>query len=91
MGYPMRFEQDLKEYGYSMEVDIKKDDCNRERPHWHLCKNGRRIGQIWVSSVTWESLPDVGKSIREEAEDFTRRYSDDITKAYLNNQKFGAE
>ena len=92
MGSPMRFEKDLNEYGYHMEVDIKKDDCNRERTvHWHLCKNGRRIAQIWVPSVTWESRPDVSKSIREEAENLTRRYSSDITRAYINNQEYGAE
>ena len=90
MGFPRRFEKDLKEYGYHMEVDVKKDDCKREPIHWHLVKGSSSIGQIWISSITWESDPGVSKSIREEAEDLTRRYRSDITDAYLYNQENGA-
>ncbi|GFI04549.1 hypothetical protein IMSAGC005_03401 [Lachnospiraceae bacterium] len=44
MGYPRRFEKDLREYGYHMEVDVKKSDCNLEPVHWHLCQKRDRIG-----------------------------------------------
>jgi hypothetical protein len=91
MGYPRRFEKDFREYGYHMEVDVKKSDCNREPVHWHLCQRRDRIGQIWVSSGLWEELPDVGKKIREEAEELTRYYSDEITDTYLYNKVNGAD
>lgn len=91
MGYPRRFEQPLKEYGYKMEVDIRKWDCHREPIHWHLCKNGQRIGQIWVPSATWEDIPPVSSSIMKEAEELTRRYSSEITDTYLYNKENGAD
>ena len=32
---PKRFELDLGG-GFALEVDVKRDDCNREPPHCHL-------------------------------------------------------
>ena len=35
---------------YSIEVDQRKDDCCRERPHCHILEHGRRIGQFFFHS-----------------------------------------
>ena len=91
MSNPRRFEQRLDEYGYHMEVDISKWDCNREGVHWHLCKNGQRIGQIWVPSITWKEIPPVSSSILKEAEKLTQIYSDEIIDTYLYNKDNGAD
>lgn len=91
MSTPKRLQVYLSEYGYTMELDTKKDDCNREGAHWHLCKNGRRIGQItpWGS---WTSTPTgVSASIRKEAEDMTAAYSREISDYYNYNRENGAD
>ena len=92
MGYanPRRFEKTLKSSSsYHMEVDVNKDDCNREGAHWHLCQNSRRIGQISVYG-TWASIPDVSASIRREAEELTSEYRSEIESAYNWNRENGA-
>ena len=88
---PRIFKKDLSEYGYSMEVDVKKDDCNREAAHWHLCKNGRRIGQIMVPRCVWTELPsDCSRRVIAEAEELTREYADEIESVYNYNRLNGA-
>ena len=87
---PRRFEKSLSEYGYHMEVDTRKSDCNRESAHWHLCKNGRRIGQISPYG-SWTSYPDVSSSIRKEAEALTSTYASDIVSCYEYNRENGSD
>ena len=92
MGYnsPERFKVTLStSSSYHMEVDVNKDDCNREGPHWHLCKDGRRIGQIFTYG-SWASTPDVSASIQREAEQLTSTYRYDIERAYNHNREHGA-
>lgn len=89
MGYPRTLSVPLGEYGYEMVLDTKKDDCNRERPHWHLCQRGRRIGQISAFGE-WTSYPDVSASIRKEAEALTRTYRSEIEDGYDYNRINGA-
>ena len=91
MGYsnPRRFEITLSSSSYHMEVDVNRDDCNREGAHWHLCQNGRRIGQISAYG-SWSSTPDVSASIRREAEDLTSRYRSEIEDTYNWNRENGA-
>ncbi len=93
MGYPERFEKPISGHdGYKMEVDTCKWDCSREAVHWHLCKNGQRVGQIWVASVTWaKEVPPVGSAIVREAENLTRRYSSEIASTYLYNKENGSD
>ncbi len=91
MAYPKTLRVSLSEYGYYMEVDTAKQYCTREAPHWHLCKSGRRIGQISYSG-SWTDRPyDVNSSIIREAEDITRRYSSEIYDAYQYNAVNGAD
>lgn len=91
MGNPRTLKVSLKEYGYYMELDTRKSDCNFERtPHWHLCKNGRRIGQISAYG-SWTSTPDVSSSIRKEAEELTSMYSSTICEYYAYNAENGAD
>lgn len=91
MSNPRTLKVPLKEYGYYMELDTRSSDCNRERiPHWHLCRNGRRIGQISVYG-SWASSPDVSSSVRKEAEDLTDEYAPEITEYYDYNRLYGAD
>ncbi len=92
MGNPNRLKEDLDEYGYYMEIDIAKQYCAQEEAHWHLCKNGRRIGQISYKGV-WTEYPstDVPRSVVKEAERLTERLSDKIYEAYFYNKVNGAD
>lgn len=82
---------DLCSFGYSMEVDIAKKDCNvKEAPHWHLCSCGRRIGKISASGH-WIIAPHVRPSIKREAEDLTHKYSSEIYDCYKYNAEHGYE
>ena len=65
MGYPRTLKINLNEYGYYMELDVSKADCNRESAHWHLCKNGRRIGQISTYGI-WASYPNCSPVVSYE-------------------------
>ena len=90
MENPRRFEKRLSSSSaYHMEVDLKKDDCKREGPHWHLCKNGRRIGQIFTNGY-WASTPSESSSIIHEAEQLTSTYAYDIESTYNYNAENGA-
>lgn len=89
MENPRRFEITLSSSSYHMEVDLKKDDCKRESAHWHLCKNGRRIGQISTSGY-WASVPSESSSIIREAEQLTRTYASTIEEVYRYNAENGA-
>lgn len=91
VGNPKRFEVTLRSSSsYKLKVDVTKDDCNREQtPHWHLCKDGERIGQINIYA-NWTSEPDVSSKIRLEAEDLTIKYSKEIGEIYAYNRVNGA-
>ena len=92
MGYndPIRFEKTLStSSAYHMEVDVKKDDCNREGAHWHLCQGSRRIGQIFTYG-SWKETPDVSSSIRREAEELTSIWRSEIESTYNYNREHGA-
>ncbi len=85
----IEFRKELSSYGYHMEIDVTKDDCNRERtPHWHLVCKGRRIGSINIYGI-WASKPDVSRSIMKEAEDLTSTWASEISEAYENNRIYG--
>ena len=86
---PKRFETSIGS-GYAMEVDVIRDDCRREPAHWHLTKNGRRIGQIWVDSCRWASTPDAPRWVIDEAESKTSSYSSEIKEVYRYNAEYGA-
>ena len=90
MGYSRTLKINLNEYGYYMELDVSKADCNRESAHWHLCKNGRRIGQISTYGI-WASYPAESSSIIREAEELTRQYSSIIEEYYAHNRLYGAD
>lgn len=92
MGSPRTLKVPLDEYGYYMELDTSRWDCSRESAHWHLCKNGRRIGQISVYG-SWTEYPstDASASIIREAEQLTSRYSSEIRDGYEYNRVNGAD
>ena len=88
---PKTLKVNLSSYGYYMELDTRKSDCNFERmPHWHLCQHGRRIGQISVWG-DWASTPDVSSAIRKEAEQLTSLYSSEISEYYRYNAEYGSD
>ncbi len=91
MANPRTFEIDLSSYGYHMEVDTRKSDCNRERtPHWHLCGKRERLGSISIYGQ-WIEYPDVSKHIKKEAEELTSRYASTISEVYEHNRIDGAD
>lgn len=87
---PKRFELDLGG-GFALEVDVKRDDCNREPPHCHLTFRGRRIGQIWAESATFTRIPsDAPSHIINDAIYEVERNRWDIVEIYNHNKMYGA-
>ena len=88
---PRTLEVSLSSYGYHMEIDVKKDDCERERtPHWHLCDRRSRLGSITAYGL-WIKKPRVDRVIMREAEMLTSRYSSEIKQIYEHNRLYGAD
>lgn len=92
MGVPKELRVDLSDYGYRMVLDTAKQYCAQEDPHWHLCKNGKRVGQISAYG-TWTKYPstDVSSRAIREAEDLTSQYSSTIIEYYNYNKVNGAD
>ena len=77
---------------YSIEVDVKKDDCRREAAHCHVCRNGRRVGQVFLSSCTFSSAPsDIPYSVQADILNYISRISSDIEYAYEYYRNYGAD
>ena len=93
MGNPRILKEPIDgHYGYYMELDTAKQYCAQEDAHWHLCKNGRRIGQISYRGVWTEYPPtDVSRQVIKEAERLTDKYSDRIYEYYFYNKENGAD
>lgn len=73
------------------EVDAKKCDCLKERPHCHVTRNGIRVAQVWLDPVLLESghllepnevVPVIG---------IISIHRNDILQEYFNNQKYGED
>lgn len=91
MSNPRTLKVNLDSYGYHMEVDTRKSDCNRERtPHWHLCSKYGRVGSITVYG-DWIETPNVDRSIMKEAEKLTSSYASEIREVYEHNRIDGAD
>lgn len=75
------------------EVDNKKWDCNREGPHCHITLRGRRIGQVWTSSITFKDGTPSELSSRQvnNALDFVRSHRYEIEEVYKHNAMHGAD
>ena len=92
MGYPKTLKENLSSYGLYMELDTAKQYCAQEPPHWHLCKNGKRIGQIFTNGLWKDHEPeDVNKSTLREIVDLTLRLADKITEYYYYNKENGSD
>ena len=87
---PRIFERELGG-GYAVEVDLRRDDCKREPPHAHLTFRGRRVGQIWVETATFERIPyDVPNHIINDAIEIVEDNRWDIIEIYNYNKTYGA-
>ena len=87
---PRTFEVPLTVPGYSLRLDVRRADCDSyKEPHWHLCRDGRKIGSISVFGEWKEITLDVKRSIREEAERLTKLYAERISQDYRHNYFFG--
>ena len=75
------------------EVDTKKWDCNREEPHCHITYRGSRIGQVWLSSVTFSSSTPSELNRRQvnDVLDFVRSYKYEMQDVYNHNKNYGAD
>ena len=91
MSNPRKFEIDQSSYGYHLEVDVRRSDCNRgEPPHWHLWHGRSRVGSINIYGQ-WVERPGVDRHIEKEAEELTSRYSSTIREVYEHNRGYGAD
>lgn len=87
---PRTFEVPLTVPGYSLRLDVHRADCaSYKEPHWHLCKEGRKVGSISVFGEWKEITFDIKRSIREEAEQLTKLYAERISQDYRHNYFFG--
>ena len=75
------------------EVDVGKWDCNREGPHCHITYNGRRIGQVWTSTITFKDGTPSELNSRQvnKALDFVRDHCYEIEDVYKHNADHGAD
>lgn len=88
---PKRLKVNLNAQGYTMELDVRKNDCcYNKTPHWHLCHQGYRIAQISVCGE-WTSFPDVSPLIIREAEYLTTYYLSEICEYYRFNAIYGLD
>ena len=77
---------------FSIEVDVKKDDCRREPVHCHVCKFGRRVAQVMLSSCTFSSTPsDIPYSEQSDILNYIRSISSDIEESYRYYAEYGAD
>ncbi len=87
---PRTLEVPLTVPGYSLRLDVHRNDCaSYKEPHWHLCNRGRKIGSINVYGDWKEISYDVKTSIRTEAEQLTALYADRIRQDYRHNYFYG--
>ncbi len=93
MPYPMRCSFKVPGTSYTIEVDLRKWDCNREPPHCHLCdSHGSRIAQIWLNPCIFEEIP---KSVSGNDESrilkSVEMHRDQIKETYEYNSMNGAD
>lgn len=82
----------LDKDGYYMELDDEIQSYTEEDAHWYLCKKGEKLAQIgykgfWVNYPS----PDVPRSVIEEAEDLTDKFSETIFDYYFFNKDYVAD
>ena len=73
------------------EVDVRKDDCNREAAHCHITRNGERIAQVWLDPVCIESARKLDRNEVNLVYDFVSDNRYDLKREYENNRMYGAE
>jgi hypothetical protein len=77
---------------FSIEVDVKKDDCRREPVHCHVCKFGRRVAQVMLYSCTFSSSPsEIPYSEQSNILNFISSISSEIEEAYNYYAEYGAD
>lgn len=89
----MRIFERTIEGNIGCEVDVRKWDCKREPAHCHITYNGRRVGQVWLSSVTFEDgIPSVLNHRQANAVfDFVYSYRYEMEEVYRENAISGAD
>lgn len=88
MGKPRTLKIPIGLYGYHMEVDTLKADCDHEPPHWHFCHGSLKLGQIFIDGQ-WVKTPNIGLAIRQLAESYTKALGPAITETYNHNKTYG--
>lgn len=80
----------LSKEGYSLILDVPKDQNQNDKPHWCLYKDNERVARInW--NAYWEEKPSsLELSIAQEAERTTIEYSPLIREYYYYNQSHSA-
>lgn len=71
--------------GLRIVVDQTRDDCNKERPHCHVLKNGRRVAQINCEGYVYALHSDLSDEQTKRVEEFVEMYASDIVEEYNRN------
>ena len=75
---------------YSLEVDLAKFDCLREKPHCHVCKGVRnRVGQIWLDSCMFAYATNISTDDKNRILSTVHRNLPSLNGAYMYNRKNG--
>lgn len=78
-------------YNLRIEVDQKKDDCRREPAHCHVTRNGVRVAQVWLSSVSIESGHSLDRNEIDQVLDVVRSNRSSLEREYEYNRDYGAD
>lgn len=68
-----------------IEVDQSRDNCNKEDPHCHIVKNGRRVGQIMLTPYVYTKISNLPDSVLDRVESFVELNKYELIDEYNRN------
>lgn len=71
-------------YNLQCEVDVKKDDCNREPAHCHVTR-GYRVAQVWLNPVRIKDGHSLDRNEVDLVYDFVSEHRDELEREYEYN------
>ena len=78
-------------YNLQCEVDQRKCDCNRERAHCHVTRNGIRVAQVWLDDGMINSGHSLDRNEIDEVLKVVRDNKYDLQREYEYNRENGAD
>ena len=91
MGRPRQIYISVPDTTYSLEVDLTRYDCLKEKPHCHVCNStGLRVGQVWLDSITFDSTPSkIANDDQNKILSTVHRSRQTLESAFLYNREHG--